>query len=124
MRSKPSSAQTYRAAPGGGVDYPINGVIVEWVENEHLVMNLDCSEHPADWHALVAQHGGDGREVLQWSIQSEYHADNRGASRTRLTVRTRFATLVTRGAHIELGMGAGWSESFERFESDLARMAV
>jgi uncharacterized protein YndB with AHSA1/START domain len=95
-----------------GVDYPLSGVIREFVANERLVTTIDTSEHSPEWHAaLNAVRPGGGRcaDELLWIVTFEARG-----GKTRLTVRTRFQATADRDAHVKLGMGEGWPQSLDR----------
>ena len=103
-----------------GVGYPIKGVYREIVEPERLVMTLDCSEHPAEWHDLVNPNRQKGEsnpagEMLM-TVTFEEHD-----GKTKLTIRTRFNSVAIRDAMLKMGMTEGWSQSLDRLEQHVAK---
>ncbi len=104
-----------------GVDYPIKGVFLQVVELERLVMTLDLSEHPSEWHDLIRPNRkpGDDNPVGQL-VQSVTFEDVDG--KTHLTIQTRFQSAAIRDAMLKMGMQQGWSESLDRLEGEIVRM--
>lgn len=101
-----------------GTDYPIKGVFKEIVAPELLVMTMDCSEHPQEWHDMVNPDHAKGNnnpagEMLQ-TVTFEEIGDQ-----TLLTIRTRFESAAIRDAMVKMGMNEGWTESLERLEEYL-----
>ena len=110
------------ARPGGayrvvmrspeGVDYPLKGVFRQVVKPLRLVLTMDASEHPAEWHDLVKPNRAKGEtnpagEMLTRVTFEPFEG------KTRLTVRTRFESPEIRDAMVKLGMNEGWSQSLE-----------
>ena len=97
-----------------GTDYPLKGVYREIVKPERIVSSIDLAEHPGSWHAMV----NPGREPLElsWTVTFEDFA-----GKTRLSVRTDFSTTTLRDAFVKMGMGEGWSESFDKLADLVAR---
>ena len=118
------------ARPGGryrivmrspdGVDYPMFGVIREIVVPERIVMTDDCAEqHPADWQETLRRNLPEAdRNASLEGVSTVTFEEHDG--KTKLTVRTRFATAGVRDAFLEMGMNEGWSESLEKLEELLA----
>jgi uncharacterized protein YndB with AHSA1/START domain len=90
------------------------------VENERLVMTDDCSEHPDEWHDLVNpnRQKGEDKPALE-SISTVTFEEHDG--KTKLTIRTRFASLAVRDAMLKMGMSEGWTQSLERLEGHLMK---
>lgn len=103
-----------------GTEYPIAGEVRDFVADQHLGMSLDLSAHPADWHALVGELGGDSCEPMSWNVS---FADE-DIGQTRLTLRCRFATVGTRDSMLKMGMGEGWMECFQRLDSALEQLSI
>lgn len=103
-----------------GVDYPIRGVYVEIKAPERLVMTLDCSEHPAEWHELVNPNRAEAdRNPAGLMLQTvSFEQIDR---KTKLTIRIRFESTAIRDAMLRIGMTEGWTESLERLEEHLAK---
>jgi len=102
-----------------GVDYPIKGVFREVVPPERLVMTLDCSDHPDAWHRMLNPAWRKGGNPAGELLQTVTFEDLQG--KTRLTVRTRFATAAIGAAMQRLGMTEGWSQSLDRLAELLSR---
>ena len=103
-----------------GVDYPVKGVYREVIKPERLVMTIDCSEHPAEWHDLVKPDRARGEDNPAGEMLGTVIFEDIGG-RTKLTVRTHFQSTAIRDAMLKLGMSEGWSQSFDRLADYLAR---
>lgn len=122
MDLRPGGAHRVALRSPEGVEYPIKGAYREIREPARLVMALDCSEHPAEWHDLVNPNRGKedanpAGELLQTVTFEDLN------DRTKLTIRTRFASVAIRDAMLKLGMTEGWSQSLERL-ADLVTSAA
>jgi uncharacterized protein YndB with AHSA1/START domain len=53
MDVRPGGAYRIVMRVADGMEYPIKGIYCEVVKPERLVMTMDCSEHPDEWHDLV-----------------------------------------------------------------------
>jgi uncharacterized protein YndB with AHSA1/START domain len=100
-----------------GVDYPIRGVFREVVRPERLVMTMDTSEHPAAWHRMIDPNYRPGDNPAGELLQTVTFEDAGG--KTRLTIRTRFASAAIRDAMTKMGMRDGWSQSLDRLAASL-----
>ena len=117
---RPGGAHRVVMRSADGVDYPIKGVFREIVAPERLVMTMDCSEHPAEWHDLVdPNRDKNNRNPAGEMLQTVTFEDLGG--KTRLTIRTRFESAGIRNAMVKMGMNEGWSESLERLTEHLAQ---
>ena len=120
------------ARPGGayrivmraldGDEYPIKGVYCEVVKPERLVMTMDCSEHPAEWHDLVKpnrrkEETNPAGEILSTVTFEELDG------KTKLTVRIRFDSTAIRDAMLKMGMNEGWSQSLDRLAEYVSRLS-
>jgi len=105
-----------------GVDYPITGVFREVMRPDRLVMTMDCSEHPEAWHRLIDPGHQPGGNPAGEMLQTVTFEDLGG--RTRLTIRTRFASPAIGAALKKMGMNEGWSQSLDRLAGVLADAAV
>jgi uncharacterized protein YndB with AHSA1/START domain len=118
---RPGGAHRIVMRSPDGVEYPIKGVYREVVEPERLVMTLDCSEHPVEWHNLVKPYRRkEERNPAGEMLSTVTFEDLDG--RTKLTVRTLFDSAAIRDAILKMGMTEGWSQSLERLGEHLARM--
>jgi uncharacterized protein YndB with AHSA1/START domain len=98
-----------------GEDYPIRGVYQEIVAPERIVMTMDCTEHPADWHDMVKPNRGP-QETNPAGIMLTTVTFEELDDKTRLTVRIRFDSTAIRDAFLKMGMTEGWSLSLDRLE--------
>ena len=111
------------ARPGGrfqivmrsadGMEYPIKGVYWEVLSPARIVMTIDCSEHPVEWHDMVNPGRDRSKparlEALLTATFVEVEPD-----RTRLTIRMSFDSAIIRDGMIKTGMNEGWSGSLDR----------
>jgi len=98
-----------------GTEYPLKGVFREIVKPERLVMTMDCSEHPAEWHDLVnPNRSKEESNPAGGLLTTVIFEDLNG--KTKLTIRTRFESTVIRHAMLRMGMTEGWSLSLERLK--------
>lgn len=96
-----------------GTEYPIKGVFREIRPPAQLVMTMDASEHPREWHNLVRpDHAARDRNPCGLMLETVTFEDL--GAKTRLTVRTRFESPEIRDAMLKMGMTDGWTQSFER----------
>ncbi|MDB5337901.1 MAG: hypothetical protein JWN70_3520 [Planctomycetaceae bacterium] len=121
MDVRPGGAHRVVMRSPDGVDYPVTGFFKEIVEPERLVMTMDCSEHPAEWHdAVKPDREPNDTNPVGVMIQTVTFEDVDG--KTRLTIRTRFKSRAIQQAMLKLGMTEGWSSSLDRLADELARM--
>jgi uncharacterized protein YndB with AHSA1/START domain len=113
MDVRPGGAYRLTMRSPEGVDYPVKGVFREVVEPERLVMTLDCSEHPPEWHDLVDPKRAKGDTNPAGEMLSTVTFEDADGG-TRLTVRTRFSSAKVRDAMLAIGMTEGWSQSLDR----------
>lgn len=103
-----------------GVDYPIKRIYREIKAPERLVMTVDCSEHPAEWHDLAKPNRQQGEDnpagEMPWTVTFENLE-----GKTRLTIRTRFESAAIRDAMLRMGMTEGWTQSLEGLEAIVAQ---
>lgn len=96
-----------------GDEYPISGVFREVVEPERLVMTMDVSEHPPEWHDMVRANRARGDDNPAGELLTTVLFEDLGG-KTRLTIRTLFETTAIREAMVKMGMNEGWSSSLVR----------
>jgi uncharacterized protein YndB with AHSA1/START domain/predicted enzyme related to lactoylglutathione lyase len=98
-----------------GIEYPIKGEFRQVTPPELLVMTIDLSEHPHDWHDLVnpTRDKTNPRPALNLLMTATFESQ---ADRTRLTVKIRFDSNTLRDSMAKLGMGQGWSQSLDRLD--------
>jgi uncharacterized protein YndB with AHSA1/START domain len=105
--------------PDGG-DHPVKGVYREVVAPERLVMTLNHSELPDDWHDVVNPNRDKtkGNPALE-GVATVTFEDVDG--KTRLTIRIRFESAAIRDLLMKLGMNEGWSQTLDRLAAVLAK---
>jgi len=119
MQVRPGGAYRIVMRSAEGVEYPLKGVYREIMEPERLVMTMDCSEHPAEWHDLVKpnrqqEEGNPAGDMLSTVTFEEIDG------KTKLTIRIRFNSAAIRDAMLKMGMTEGWSQSLDRLAEELA----
>jgi uncharacterized protein YndB with AHSA1/START domain len=97
-----------------GTEYPCQGVYREIVENEKLVMTLDCSGHPDEWFDQVLPNRDKTEKPSLTMVQTVTF--DRSCSVTKLTVRTTLESKEIRDAMVRMGMNEGWSQSLDRLD--------
>lgn len=107
-------------SPEGG-DYPMTGVFMEVMPPERLVLTMDCSEHPDEWHDMVNPNWDRETRNSTGELVTTVTFEEQGG-KTKLTIRTRFESAAIRVAMVNMGMSEGWSESLDRLEELLARL--
>ena len=103
-----------------GVDQPVKGVFREIVEPERLVMTVDCSDQPAEWHDQLNPGRDKSRPPVFVMLQTVTFEDLAG--KTRLTIRSRFDSAELLEAALNVGMTEGWSQSLDRLSEVLAKV--
>lgn len=106
---------SYRIVMRGpdGTEYPLKGTYREIKAPAQLVMTVDASEHPEEWHDLVKPDRSEDERNPCGLMLDTINFDDLG-SRTRVTVRTRFETPEIRDAMLKMGITDGWSQSLDR----------
>lgn len=122
MDVRPGGAYRIVMRSPEGVEYPIKGVYREVVAPARLVMTLDCSEHPDEWHDLVNPNRRKGEHNPAGEMLSTVAFEELDGE-TKLTIRTRFESVAIRDAMLKMGMTEGWTESLERLAEHLADAA-
>jgi uncharacterized protein YndB with AHSA1/START domain len=104
-----------------GIDYPIKSVYVKVEPPKRLVLVMDCSEHPLEWHNLVNPDRDQSRPPRLECVQTVTFEDLGG--QTKLTIRTELETAAIRDAMVKLGMHEGWNQSLDRLAETLLQPA-
>jgi uncharacterized protein YndB with AHSA1/START domain len=106
-----------------GSDHPARGVYREIVRPSKLVMVMDHSELPEEWHDIVNPHRDKtkGRPAYAAHMTITFEED---AGKTTLTVRSRFESAAVRDMFLKLGMTQGWSSSLEKLADHLEDRAL
>lgn len=120
------------ARPGGmyrlttrspkGDEFPLKGSFLEVSRPLRLVMTMDCSGHPAEWHDAVHPGRDRGRPPAMVMHQTVTFEESDG--RTRMTIRTKFDSAAIRDAVVRNGMDDGWSQSLDRLEQSASEAAA
>ena len=85
-----------------------------------LVYTVDMSEHPADWHELInKQLEGSEADTSRPALCRVVFDDEGG--KTRLTIRSTFASSMLRDAFVRTGMETGWSQMLDKLAGLLSR---
>ncbi|MDB5803072.1 MAG: hypothetical protein JWN73_394 [Betaproteobacteria bacterium] len=112
---RPGGAWNVTMRAPDGQDYPIRGTYVEVVPNERLVIAIDLTGHPPEWHAMIrkfrSEHG-EAPDAPGGGLTLIVTLEDR-AGGTWLTVTDRFGNAGERDAHRDLGAVQGWAESLE-----------
>lgn len=102
--------------------YPIDGTFEEVVENELLVMIFTLDRHPPAWHELIknayVEAGGYAESYVSGPIVTRVLFESDGDA-TQVTVRQHFPNTALRDAHVKLGNGIGWGQSFDKLDKVL-----
>lgn len=96
-----------------GTEYPVKGVFREIRPPAQLVMTMDASEHPKEWHDLVKPGRTDRERNPAGEMLDTVVFEDLGP-KTRLTIRTQFESPQIRDAMMRIGMTDGWAQSLER----------
>jgi uncharacterized protein YndB with AHSA1/START domain len=102
-------------------DYPVTGVYTEVQRPARLAYPMDCTEHPAEWHAKYHESLPPGTERAIGQILNTVTFEDAGQGRTRVTVRLSFDDVVIRDALLKMGMSQGWGESLDRLGEFVTR---
>jgi len=117
---RPGGAYRIVMRDSDGVDYPVKGVYREVVKPERLVMTVDVSEHPAEWHDMVMpNHAKGDANPAGAMLQTVTFEEQNG--KTKLTIRMHFESAAIRDAFVKAGMNEGWSESLDRLAGALSQ---
>lgn len=131
MDARPGGAyRIVMQAPHGttgfaGAGYPITGVFREFVKPERLVMTMDVSGHPREWHDLIDPNRAPGDNNPAGDILcSVTFEDVQGNApgNTKVTVRMLFKSVAVRDAMVKMGMNEGWSQSLDRLGELLEKL--
>jgi uncharacterized protein YndB with AHSA1/START domain len=97
-----------------GDEYPMSGVFHELTPPGRIVATFDTSQHGEAWHRLVQPdakvldpHASDSLVTMTFANE---------AGKTRMTVNMKFKTPAIRDAMTRVGMGEGWTSSFEKMD--------
>jgi uncharacterized protein YndB with AHSA1/START domain len=101
-----------------GVDYPIKGAYLEIVKPERLVMTMDLSEHPKEFHELFNKARGRKGPPMQLVMTVIFEQEK---GKTRLTIMQRFESAADRDANVKLGAPEGWGGSLDKLSALLGK---
>ena len=113
MDVRPGGAYRLVMRTGDGVEYPMSGVFREIVKPARLIMTMDVSGHPKEWHDLInpSRASGDNNSVCEILMTVTFEESH---GKTTVTVRQRFVSAAVRDALVKMGMNEGWSQSLDR----------
>jgi uncharacterized protein YndB with AHSA1/START domain len=123
MDVRPGGAYRIVMRSPDGADYPLTGVYREVVKPERLVMTMDASEHPSEWHDLVNPNRSKGDNNPAGEMLSTITFEEI-AGKTRVTVRVLLISAAVRDAMVKMGMNEGWSQSLQRLAELLPKLAA
>lgn len=115
---RPGGAYRVVMRSPGGVDYPLKGVYLEILVPERLVMTMDASEHPAEFHELFNKSRGRNGPPMQLVMTVTFEQDK---GKTRLAISQRFESAADRDANVKLGAPEGWGGSLDKLNALLAK---
>ncbi len=104
---------------GMGAEHPLIGEYLEVARPERLVMTMDHSELPAEWHDMVSP-GRDKSKPGRLDAVLTLELEEMGEARTRMTIRIRFESAEVVERLKKIGMAQGWVETLEKLEKALA----
>jgi uncharacterized protein YndB with AHSA1/START domain len=100
-----------------GVDYPMEGIFREVLSPERLVMTLDCSDHPAEWHDRVNPLRNKDEKpvfILEATVSFREFDGN-----TQVSVHIPFNSPELYQAMQQTGMEEAWAQSLARMAEGL-----
>ncbi|MDP4198095.1 MAG: SRPBCC domain-containing protein [Bacteroidota bacterium] len=95
-------------------DYPMRGVYKEFVRPERIVWESSLVEHSEEWKAQLKAHCHTKSDDVFSAMATITFEDLGG--KTKLTIRSTFASDAIRNGYVETGMNQGWSESLDRLD--------
>ncbi|TGL08139.1 hypothetical protein EHQ43_03605 [Leptospira bouyouniensis] len=100
-----------------GVDYPVVGKFLEITPYESFVMTDLVDEHPDEWVKEVQKMAGvtGDRSMLNSKLRVLFEETN---GKTKVILLTEFMNNQIRDGFANSGMKEGWSQSFEKLESE------
>jgi uncharacterized protein YndB with AHSA1/START domain len=104
-----------------GVEYPITGVYREVIKPARLVMTMDVSGHPKEWHDMIKPNRAPGDDNPVGEILTTVTFEE-ALGKTTVTVRQRFISAAIRDAMVKMGMSEGWSQSLDRLTELLQQL--
>lgn len=121
MDVRPGGAYRIVMRSPDGIEYPLTGVYREVVKPVRLVMTMDASEHPKEWHDLIDPHRAKddhnpAGEMLSTVTFEEFQG------KTKVTVRVLLKSAAVRDSMVKMGMNEGWSQSLDRLGELLAKI--
>jgi uncharacterized protein YndB with AHSA1/START domain len=102
-----------------GVQHPAKGVFREVEKPQRLVMTLNHSELPEQWHDLVNPYRDKSQPKPGLEAITTVTFQERDG-KTTLTITLLFESTAVRDALRKIAMAEGWSQSLERLERLLA----
>jgi len=121
MDVRPGGAYRIVMRMADGVEFPSRGVFREIVKPERIVMTMDCSEHPKEWHDMVNPNRQKGDTNPAGEMICTATFEDLGG-KTRLTIRMLLKSPEVRDSLVKMGMSEGWSQSLDRLGELLSKM--
>ncbi|MBI5094946.1 MAG: SRPBCC domain-containing protein [Candidatus Hydrogenedentes bacterium] len=115
---RPGGAYRIVMRAPNGADYPLTGVFREIVAPERLVMTIDWSEHPEEWHDLVNPTRDRSQRPSLAALQTVTFHELSG--KTKLVIRIGFESIAIRDAMVKMDLSEACMQSLERLEAHLA----
>lgn len=100
-----------------GIDYPVMGKILEIIPTKSFTMSDLVDEHPQQWVEDIQKMTGTtgDRNSLNSKLQVLFEETD---GKTKVILLTEFANNQIRDGFAKSGMKEGWSESFEKLETN------
>lgn len=100
-----------------GIDYPVVGKFLEITPYESFVMSDLVDEHPEEWVKEVQKMAGvtGDRSILNSKLRVLFEEED---NFTQVILITEFMNNQIRDGFAKSGMKEGWSQSFEKLESE------
>lgn len=103
-----------------GLDLPVKGQFLVVEKPSRLVMVMDHSELPADWHDMIDPDRPKGQGTPAINLHNTVTFEDLGG-RTRLTLAVLFESAAQRAAFLKIGMSEGWNSSLDRFGAEVEK---
>jgi uncharacterized protein YndB with AHSA1/START domain len=119
---RPGGSYRYVMRSPDGMDFPVSGKFMEIVTNKRIVYSDDSFEQKEMWEMLIGKTVNNvDFSTIQSIITVTFEDDGDG---TKLTLITRFVSNQVRDAMLKLQMAEGWTQSLEKFATELISARV
>ena len=106
-----------------GKDFTGKGVYREVQSPERFTASVDVSEHPDDWFDTIDPSRDKSKGKPHWDLGWDIRFAEKGG-KTVVTIRSLFPSKYLRDQFVKTGMNQGWSESLEKLDALLAKVAT